>query len=160
MNNHNDVFDFLFNLSDDQDQSRLRSSCHRLQEKLSANDSLDINGDDLCEEIMSCQPFFKKLSNDVVKILEFIYLNNLTAVCSNITIALRIMLTMPVTVVSAERSFSKLKLIKNYLRSTMSQERLTNLATISIEEAILDHIDIHETIKDFANKKARKVEIL
>ena len=96
----------------------------------------------------------------MVKILEFIYLNNLTAVCPNITIALRIMLTMPVTVASAERSFSKLKLIKNYLRSTMSQERLTNLATISIEEAILDHIDIHETIKDFANKKARKVEIL
>lgn len=42
----------------------------------------------------------------------------------------------------------------------MSQERLTNLATISIEEAILDHIDIHESIKDFANKKARRVEII
>ncbi|XP_022830235.1 zinc finger MYM-type protein 1-like [Spodoptera litura] len=160
LNNHNDVFNFLFNLSDDQDQTRLRSNCHLLQEKLSANDSLDINADDLFEEIMSCQPFFKKLNNNVVKILEFIYLNNLTAVCPNITIALRIMLTMPVTVASAERSFSKLKLIKNYLRSTMSQERLTNLATISIEEAILDHIDIHEIIKDFANKKARKVEIL
>ena len=63
LNNDNDVFNFLFNLSDDQDQSRLRNSCHRLQEKLSANDSLDINAYDLCEEIMSCQPFFKKLSN-------------------------------------------------------------------------------------------------
>ena len=42
----------------------------------------------------------------------------------------------------------------------MSQERLTNLATISIEEAILDHIDNHENIKDFENKKARKAEIL
>ena len=91
------------------------------------------NADDLCEEIMSCQSFFKKLNNDVVKILEFIYLINLSAVCPNITIALRILLTMAVTVASAERSFSKLKLIKNYLRSTMSQERLTNLATISIE---------------------------
>lgn len=160
LNNQNDVFNFLFKLSDDQDQSRLRSSCHRLQKKLSANDSLDINADDLYEEIVSCQSLFKKLNNDVVKILEFIYLNNLTAVCPNITIALRILLTMPVTVASAERSFSKLKLIKNYLRSTMSQERLTNLATISIEEAILDHIDIHEIIKDFANRKARRVEII
>ena len=49
---------------------------------------------------------------------------------------------MSVTVASAERSFSKLKLIKNYLRSTMTQERLTTLSTISIEEAILDDIDI------------------
>lgn len=160
LNNHNDIFNFLFKLSDDQDQSQLRTSCNRLQEKLSANNSLDINADDLCEEIMSCQSFFKKLNNDVVKILEYIYSKNLTAVCPNITIALRILLTMPVTVASAERSFSKLKLIKNYLRSTMSQERLTNLATISIEEAILDHIDIHETIKDFASRKARRVEII
>ncbi|CAK1586775.1 unnamed protein product [Parnassius mnemosyne] len=121
---------------------------------------MDINAHDLCEEIVSCQSLFKKLNNDVVKMLEFIYLNNLTAVCPIITIALRILLTMPVTVASAERSFSKLKLIKNYLRLTMSQKRLPNLATISIEEAILDHIDIHEIIKDFANRKARRVEII
>ena len=51
---------------------------------------------------------------------------------------------MPVTVASAEWSFSKLKLINNYLRSTMTQERLTNLATINIYigEAILNDIDM------------------
>ncbi|KAG5875590.1 hypothetical protein JTB14_031825 [Gonioctena quinquepunctata] len=53
LNNHNDVFNFLCKLSDDQEQSQSRISCHRLQEKLTANDSLDINADDLCEEIMS-----------------------------------------------------------------------------------------------------------
>ena len=42
--------------------------------------------------------------------------------------------TMPVTVTSAERSFSKLKLSDNYLRSTMSQERLNGLATLCIEK--------------------------
>ncbi|XP_074305332.1 uncharacterized protein LOC141640427 [Silene latifolia] len=38
----------------------------------------------------------------------------------NASIAYRIFLTVPVTVASAERSFSKLKLIKNYLRSSMN----------------------------------------
>jgi hypothetical protein len=35
----------------------------------------------------------------------------------NVCIAIRVFLTMPVTVAFAERSFSKLKLIKNYLRA-------------------------------------------
>ena len=34
------------------------------------------------------------------------------------------MLTTPVSVASAEHSFLKLQLIKNYLRSTMQQDRL------------------------------------
>ncbi|KAL4555005.1 hypothetical protein LXL04_037615 [Taraxacum kok-saghyz] len=59
----------------------------------------------------------------------------------NACIAYRILLTIPVTVASAERSFSKLKLLKSYLRSTMTQERLSGLATISIENEILESIN-------------------
>ena len=43
------------------------------------------------------------------------------------------MLTIPVLVASAKRIFSKLKLLKSYLRSTMSQQRLIGLALLSIE---------------------------
>ena len=50
----------------------------------------------------------------------------------NVCIAIRIFLTMPVTVASAQTSFSKLKLVKNYLRSKMKQERLSGLAIMSI----------------------------
>jgi len=63
---------------------------------------------------------------------------------------------MPVTVASAERSFSKLKLLKNYLRSTMSQERLNGLATLCIEKKLLDEIDIHAIINDFASRNVRR----
>jgi hypothetical protein len=67
----------------------------------------------------------------------------------NVVIAYRILFTMPVTVASAERSFSKLKLLKNYLRSVMSQERLNGLATLCIEKQLLDDIDIDSIITDF-----------
>lgn len=51
-------------------------------------------------------------------------------------VALRIAVTLPVTVASAERSFSKLKLLKTCLRPTMSQERLNGLALMSINQDV------------------------
>lgn len=62
--------------------------------------------------------------------------------CPNIFVVYRILFTIPITVASAERSFSKLKLLKNYLRSTMSQERLNGLATLCIEKKLLDDVNI------------------
>jgi len=55
-----------------------------------------------------------------------------------------------VLVVSAERSFSKLKIIKMYLTSIMSQERLNILVLISIEKEILNEINYNNLINNFA----------
>ncbi|XP_025191899.1 uncharacterized protein LOC112592126 [Melanaphis sacchari] len=74
----------------------------------------------------------------------------------NISIALRIILSIPVTSAGAERSFSKLKIIKNYLKSTLSQSKPTSLATLSIEQEICDSLDFNELIEIFAVAKARK----
>ena len=59
------------------------------------------------------------------------------------------------TVASAERSFSKLKLLKNYLRSSMSQERLNGLAILCIEKNILKRIDFETVIHDFASSSKK-----
>lgn len=67
---------------------------------------------------------------------------------------------MPVTSASAERSFSKLKLIKNYLRSTISQDRLSSLALLNIERLQTSEIDVDNIINIFANTKARKMNFL
>ena len=45
----------------------------------------------------------------------------------------QIAMTICITTASAERSFSSLQTLKNYHRSTMSQERLNNLSLIHIE---------------------------
>ena len=64
---------------------------------------------------------------------------------------------MPVTVALAERSFSKLKLIKNFMQSTMTQDRLCDLALLSIECEIANIVDFKDIINDFAHLKVRKV---
>jgi hypothetical protein len=65
-----------------------------------------------------------------------------------------ILLTLPVTVAASERSFSKLKLIKNYLRSSMGQTRLSGLAIISIERDRAIKFDTSVVTRNFAESIA------
>jgi len=62
-----------------------------------------------------------------------------------------------VTNCSGERSFSKMKFVKNRLRTTMSHDRLSHLALMSIEYEILNEIDFDKMIKHFGRVKSRKV---
>ena len=65
-------------------------------------------------------------------------------------------MTVPVIVVTAERSFSKLKLIKTFLRSSMSQERLSSLVLLSIENEQAKNLDFRKVIQQFAIAKAKR----
>ena len=57
---------------------------------------------------------------------------------------------------TAERSFSKLKLIKTYLRNIMQDDRLSGLAVLSIEHAEARKLDVSKIIDDFASRKVRR----
>uniref|UniRef100_A0A8D0BQ35 HAT C-terminal dimerisation domain-containing protein n=1 Tax=Salvator merianae TaxID=96440 RepID=A0A8D0BQ35_SALMN len=92
-----------------------------------------------------------------LELLQFIVKYSLENSVPNIVILLQIFLTIAVSVATCERSFSKLKLIKNYLRSTMSALRLRNLAILSIEQQLSEEINFDDVISDFADRKARKV---
>ncbi|KAF0761100.1 zinc finger MYM-type protein 1-like, partial [Aphis craccivora] len=69
--------------------------------------------------------------------------------------ALCIALTLPVSSASPERAFSKLKLIKTRLRSSMCEERLESLMMISCEKDI--PIDTDEVIKCFSSDGVRVI---
>ncbi|XP_031329372.1 uncharacterized protein LOC116160326 [Photinus pyralis] len=93
-----------------------------------------------------------------LELLQFIQQFGLADSVPNIVVYLRIFLTLAISVATCERSFSKLKLIKDYLRSAMSQLRLSNLAILSIEHELTNAIDFNAAMDEFAALKARKIK--
>ena len=65
------------------------------------------------------------------------------------------MLTIPITIASTKRGFSKLIILKSYLRSTMSQEWLNGL---TIERDILTNLECKNLINNFVSQKAKKID--
>ena len=62
-------------------------------------------------------------------------------------------LCLPISVAGSERSFSALRRLKTWLRNTMTQSRLTNLALMHINTDILDnHVEVESLVKDFCLK--------
>ncbi|KAE9522277.1 hypothetical protein AGLY_017320 [Aphis glycines] len=93
-------------------------------------------------------PSRKKVTNvDSIKTVYKIFQVNLLAtIFSLIDRALKIILTLPVASASTESSFSKLKIIKNRLRTSISQDKLEDLMIISYEKDIFKK-------KDFLTKQ-------
>lgn len=91
-----------------------------------------------------------------VDLLSYLMPDQLDDTFPNLCISLWVLLTLPVSVDAGERSFSKLKLRKTYLRSTTSLERLVGLAMLSIELDLLEKIDIEDVIKKVCWFKIKK----
>ena len=91
------------------------------------------------------------------ELYDIIVQDQIRSVFPNLDTAFRIVLTFMLTNVSAERSFSQLKRIKNPHRTTMGQERLDSLSLLCIEADVLRSVDFDDVIKDFAFAKSRTV---
>ena len=75
----------------------------------------------------------------------------------NVITVLTIFLTFMMTNCSGERSFSVLKRVNNYLRSTMSQQRFSDLSPLAIEHDLLKSLSMDDIISRFAALKTRKM---
>ncbi|QQP52346.1 Uncharacterized protein FKW44_004473, partial [Caligus rogercresseyi] len=124
-----------------------------------ASKLVDIYRDDITEDfpiqLLSFRACLKQRISQVKTVRELakmLLIENscITASFGEVCTVLMLFLTIPVTVASAERSFSKLKLIKSYLRSSMGQSRLFGLAILSIENARARQLDVQDLIEEFA----------
>jgi hypothetical protein len=64
----------------------------------------------------------------------------------------RLLLVIPASSCEAERSFSSLRRLKTYLRSSMLQERLTHCAILHVHQLHLDALNIDDIARDFIEK--------
>ena len=88
-------------------------------------------------EIMQSVPVAQEMSCEVDKLL-------------------RIYLTIPVTTATAERSFSALRRIKTYLRSTMSEERLNKIMLLHVHKDLCDSTDLSKIAQMFVSCNSRR----
>ncbi len=135
----------------------LAEQCNALGSTLHFEGHSDLDSRELAQEIKNF-PHLPSKTMSLLELITFMHDEDLSEIYPNFWTALRIALTLPVTVAQAERSFSKLKLIQSYLRSTMSQEQLIGLAIININHSIGEQISYDDIIDDFASRKARNFQ--
>ena len=73
--------------------------------------------------------------------------------------AYQIALTIPVSVASSERSFNKLKIVKNYLGFTMAEERLDALIKAICSSDVLDNLDLDKLANAWSLLETRRIKI-
>ena len=70
---------------------------------------------------------------------------------SEVVKVVQLILVMPATNAVSERSFSTMRRIRSYLRSTMRQDRLNHLMTLHIYQNKLDSLDLVSVANDFVS---------
>uniref|UniRef100_A0A671PCD6 HAT C-terminal dimerisation domain-containing protein n=1 Tax=Sinocyclocheilus anshuiensis TaxID=1608454 RepID=A0A671PCD6_9TELE len=73
----------------------------------------------------------------------------------NIQCTLKIFLTLPVTTCVCERSFSAMRRLKTWLRSTMSTDRLTGLALMHVHQKV--KLDRERVLKQWDASGHRRI---
>ena len=70
---------------------------------------------------------------------------------SEVCTVVRLILVMPATNAASERSFSTMRRIKSYLRSTMRQPRLNHVMVLNIYQEQLDELDLTAIANEFVS---------
>ena len=76
---------------------------------------------------------------------------------SEVDCLLRIYLTVPMTSATAERTFSTLRRVKNYLRTTMTQKRLNHIILLHAHKQRTDDLDLVKVAQDFSKQLSQSI---
>jgi hypothetical protein len=150
----NDKLKWFINVTPDRIQNLTLSECEQMCEmipKLTGPSLLFTEFQLLFDQIKECDGM-----NGVIKLLQ-----QSGHLYPKVSSVYNYILTIPITTSTNERSFSKLKLIKNYLRTTLTNDKLEYLLLCSVEHDLLDKLDLSKLaeqwvcISSFLNFRVR-----
>jgi len=78
---------------------------------------------------------------------------------SEVVTLLQLILVMPATNTSSERSFSALRRVKNYLRSTMAQDRLNHAMLLHCHKELTDDLNLLTVANQFVDLSSHRLSI-
>ena len=93
--------------------------------------------------------------HDILKYMKSLSASDKCLLCEVVTLA-TLILVMPATNALSERSFSQLRRIKTYLRSTMSQVRLNHCMILNAYQEEVDDINLIDIAKEFVWNEHRE----
>uniref|UniRef100_A0A3B3RJL6 DUF4371 domain-containing protein n=1 Tax=Paramormyrops kingsleyae TaxID=1676925 RepID=A0A3B3RJL6_9TELE len=123
------------------------------------------NIDDLTHEIHQMKRVLqRKVASGIQKPSNIVELTNMIEPFKDVFHELfrlcKIAIAIPVSTASCEHSFSTLKLVKTFLRSTMDDSRLSNLGVLSVESSRAKSLDMENFVNRFSKQDDMKDSVL
>ena len=92
-----------------------------------------------------------------IAVLKVLSTFNLQSAFPELYTVYKILVTLLIGSTKCERTFSKLKFVKNNLRSTMGQKRLNSLMLINVERDLTKVLDYEQVINSFADTQLLQI---
>ena len=117
---------------------------------------VDIYGEDINESNLKIQleTLASTISEKVSNVFEVKqYLTQLSdaqkVLLNEIINVMKLIMVMPATNSTSERSFSAMRRVKSYDRQCMTQERMNNLMILNVHKELTEEIDLFDIAKEF-----------
>ena len=131
------------------------SSFLQIEELFPFCDIFAIDAKELKTEIQTCRQLLQKVKPDdkPKTLLEFCnFLANYGLCFEQLRNCVLICVTLPVSSCECERSFSTHRMVKNYLRSSMKNQRLESLLMLAIHKNRAQYLNLNRVLDRFSRK--------
>ena len=140
-NHYRECLNYVTSLShDDLDAQRLQLHLEILQANFGLVHKTSVTVCDIRDHILSLSSYERDLMSEVVTVLKLI-------------------MVLPSTNTVSEKSFSALKRLKTYLRSTMKQDRFNHLLLLHVHRDRTDSLSLTHVAEQFVSSSEHRLSV-